>query len=344
MTKLDIDKLFKNNSLEKFENEENIIDIINDIKQSFYDIQNYNLDNENNDDIDNIIDNKNNNENNNYNQDNKIHEHFGADPFKKIGDFIKKLEGYEKSVVKFFKSIPKLFKKIINAFKMSTQKLIAIVLTIMIPFLGQLYARIVLLNGSLEMPYLFLISFPPLSLLPALLMVFDIIPDGKGEAPWDKYILIPILSYIFSLLLDVFLTNINIILIARILIILISFFIAFYHKSIATCNKAGNFNAIVAETLLVYVLILIIPIMLLYLPIIGSIIKIFTRVVPGGNILLQIAIMFIVYVIINMLTNYLKKEYCNSKVNNKHLLCIIICALMFSYSITIPNFLSNIDN
>ena len=156
------------------ENEnESILEAFNEVEKSFYDLKNIN------------------NENSNIKNDNinpELIENFATQNlFTKIDKFIKTIE--------------KFFKKLKKVLVFTPKKAIAIAATVFIPFIGQLYARYVLLDGSLHMPYLFLISYPPFSIVVAFLMLFGVIEKGKGGQPLDRYIYIPLIAYTLSNLL-----------------------------------------------------------------------------------------------------------------------------------------------
>lgn len=61
---------------------------------------------------------------------------------------------------------------------------------------GQLYARIVNFNGSLDKWWLMfpLVLFPPLSFIPLILMKYGYIENGKGSNPVDMMMLLPIIA------------------------------------------------------------------------------------------------------------------------------------------------------
>lgn len=64
-----------------------------------------------------------------------------------------------------------------------------------LPF-GSLFARIFLLDGSLDKIWLLfpMFLFPPFSIISAVLMKFGYIKKGKGGTPYDMFMLIPIIS------------------------------------------------------------------------------------------------------------------------------------------------------
>jgi hypothetical protein len=74
--------------------------------------------------------------------------------------------------------------------------LLGVLFMIFVP-LGQLWARILWLDGSLDKSWMLLPFFwiPPLSAVPAFAAYFNYIKPGSGgEPPYDWYILIPIIA------------------------------------------------------------------------------------------------------------------------------------------------------
>ena len=61
--------------------------------------------------------------------------------------------------------------------------------------MGQLYARVMKLNGSLDKKWALLPFFmmPPLQFIPLLMMKWGMIKKGKGGKPYDWFMLIPLI-------------------------------------------------------------------------------------------------------------------------------------------------------
>ncbi len=245
-------------------------------------------------------------------------EHFGANPFSKIEKFFKQIEGF--------------FKKIKEAFKFTKEKMIAVILTIIFPFFGQLIARIIYLNGSLDKPWLFFFSIPPLSLIPALLMMFGLIKKGKGGKPYDAYILLPI---IVGLLSDIFLKKYFLaykVPFIKLALVFITLFIIYWFKSRKICKKSSApASKLIADTLATYVLISVIGIVLRYVPVIGIVIKIVSKIIPYSHYVIDAIAIFAVYVAINMM-NGSSKDYCSKPGSGK----MIIGFLILSIILTLP--------
>ena len=226
-------------------------------------------------------------------------EHFaaiGGNPFGKI-------EG-------FFKQIERFFKKVKEAFTFTKNKMIAVILTIIFPFFGQLIGRIIYLNGSLDKPWLFLFSIPPLSLLPAIMMMFGLIKKGKGGKPYDNYIFLPI---IVTVLCDIFLKQYFLpykIPFIKLFLLITSVYMVYWFKSRKICkNNSAPISKLLSDTLLTYVLIGIVGIAIKYVPVVGVFIKILSQIIPYSEYIINAIAIFVIYVIMNMV-NGSAKGYC----------------------------------
>jgi hypothetical protein len=247
-------------------------------------------------------------------------EHFismgGSNPFSKIEDFFKQIEGF--------------FKKIKQAFTFNTEKLVAIILTIVFPFFGQLVARIIYLNGSLDKPWLFFFSIPPLSLIPALLMMFGLIKKGKGGKPYDPYILLPIVVAISS---DIFLKKYFLpykVPFVKLLLIFITVFIIYWFKSRKICkDSSAPASKILVDTLATYVLIGTIAIVLKYVPVIGILIRVLAKIIPYSHYLIDAISIFVIYVAINMV-NGSSKSYCTKPGSIKMIIGLSILSIILA--------------
>lgn len=86
-------------------------------------------------------------------------------------------------------------------------KIIASILTF-IGLPGQLLARAIYKNGSLNKPYLLLFAVPPFSIIPSIAVYFNFIKDAEiKDKPFDLYlllgmILIIIIPFIINLIVD----------------------------------------------------------------------------------------------------------------------------------------------
>jgi hypothetical protein len=77
--------------------------------------------------------------------------------------------------------------------------ILQILIYIFVP-LGPLYSRVVDFNGSFDRPWLLFIpffNFFPFSIVSVLMMAFGLVAPGKGGAPYDNLMWIPIISRLF---------------------------------------------------------------------------------------------------------------------------------------------------
>ena len=242
----------------------------------------------------------------------------GGDPFKKITDFFKQIENF--------------FKKIKEAFTFTQKKMFAIIITIVLPFFGQLIARIVYLNGSFDMPWLFFFSIPPLSIIPAILMMFGIIKKGKGGKPYDFLIFVPI---IVSILSDIFLKKYFLpykVPFVKMILIILSTYIVYWYKSKKICSKSSApVSKILENTLATNVLIGVMAIVLKFIPVIGIGITIISKLIPFSNYIINAFSIFMVYIVMNMI-NGSSKDYCKKGSSIGIILALIVLNIFLGFA------------
>ena len=260
------------------------------------------------------------------NVDNKkdIVEGFAANPLSKI----------IKPIQNFFKMIAKVFKMVIKAFKFDNKKLAAIIATIVIPFFGQFFARLFWLNGSLDKPWLLFFGIPPLTLLPAGMMMFGLVKKGKGGKPWDYFILLPIMVNIVLSLLLPKMFNIYIDVIVKYIFIALSFTAIYWYKSKKICkNKNAKYSKLLFDSLISYIFMVILTLALQYMPLFGVVFKIIDKLVPHSRLLVESIAILLIYVVTNMINGSYKK-YCSATIQTmsmgKLIIFSIIIALMTS--------------
>jgi hypothetical protein len=248
---------------------------------------------------------------------NKIQEHFiKKDPFKKIEDA--------------FKQVEKFFKEVKKAFTFNTEKLIAIILTIIMPFFGQIIARIMWLDGSLDKPWLLFFGIPPLTLFPAFMMMFGLVNKGKGGKPWDAYIILPIIVNIAStFILPKFFDKTKEI-IVRYILMAISFIIIYWLRSSKICNNTrAKITTLTTDALMSYILMMVFSIAIQFIPFIGIIFKIISKIIPYSNLIMDSFAILFIYVITNMF-NGSNNHYCNQTSGAKYIITLIIISAFLS--------------
>lgn len=257
---------------------------------------------------------------------NNIQEHFQQEHFKKKSDDI------FKKIAKFFKDIEKFFKQVKKAFEFNTAKMIAVISTIIIPFVGQLIGRLVYLDGSLDKPWLLFFSIPPLSLLPAFMMMFGLIKKGKGGKPWDSYIILPIIVNIIATFVLPRYYDENNSTILKYIFMAISFIIIYWIRSRKICNNEGaKMTKIASDSLLTYILMVVFTIALPYVPFLGVVIKIISKIIPFADIFMNALSILTIYVITNMI-NGSSKKYCNETMSETYLMALIVTSIILAFS------------
>lgn len=258
---------------------------------------------------------------NNIDDEVDIIEGFAAkNPFEKI----------TKPLQKFFKMIENSMKMIIKAFKFDDKKLTAIIATLVVPFFGQFFARLFWLNGSLDKPWLLLFGIPPLTVLPAVMMMFGLVKKGKGGKPWDYFVLIPIMVNIISTFLLPKMFSIYTDVIIKCILISISFTAIYWYKSKKICkDKSAKYSKIVFDSFISYILLIILTLALQYMPLFGVMFKIIDKLVPHSKLLVESITILIIYVITNMINGSYKK-YCSKTIENMSMGKLVIISLIFA--------------
>ena len=235
-----------------------------------------------------------------------------------------------KPLENIFKTISKSTKMLINAFKFDNTKLAAIILTIVVPFFGQFFARMFWLNGSLDKPWLLFFGIPPLTLLPAIMMMFGLVKKGKGGKPWDYSVLFPIFVNIILTFLLPTMFNIYTDVIIKCILISLSFTAIYWYKSKKICkNKSAQYSKLLYDSLISYILMIILTVALEYMPLFGVMFKIMDKLIPNSKLLFESITILIIYVITNMINGSYNK-YCSDKKQNMTMIKAFIVSLIFA--------------
>jgi len=220
-------------------------------------------------------------------------EDVGKEGIMGIEDLLKELLSYLKDIGKFFKS----WDKIVEYMKNPT-KAIAMILTITLPVIGQIIARFMLFNGSMDHIWLLLFSIPPLTLVPALAMIFGYIKPLEGGAPWDNFVLIPILMNI----LGTFLQEVDeSYMYYKYILTLGSFVAVYWYKSTKECKEGTKMTKVLMDSMISYILVITVSIILPYLPFVGSFFEMIQALIPRSDLLFEALVIFFVYVGTNII-------------------------------------------
>jgi hypothetical protein len=185
--------------------------------------------------------------------------------------------------------------------------------------LGQLWARIFLLNGSLDKKWLlfpFLI-FPPFSLLPMLMMKFGLVAKGKGLKPYDNLMFIPILAHLLMsyLLGNLFEEESTYNIVYTLLLFGATVGILTYRISKNCEFKANYIGKNIMDSTRIVAIAEIIPFIIGYFPIIGKIYTVITMMPIIGDIVVE-ALWSLGYVSAYTLNNMFNQDnmarYCNT--------------------------------
>lgn len=157
--------------------------------------------------------------------------------------------------------------------------------------MGQLWARIFLLNGSLDKKWLlfpFLI-LPPFSLLPMIMMKLGLVKRGQGLKPYDNLMFIPIAAHLLMsyLLGNMFEEESTYNLVYTLLLFGATVGILTYRISKNCEFKANYIGKNIMDSTRIVAIAEIVPFVIGYFPIIGKIYTIITMMPVIGNIVVE---------------------------------------------------------
>lgn len=238
-----------------------------------------------------------------------------------------------------FNDIINFFKTIGDVFTVNGTTSSALIATLTIPFFGQLYARLVLLGGSLDKPWLFLFSIPPLTVVPTIMILFKQIEEIKGGDAIDTYVFVPI---ILNILVSLFVGSDPILKSLKLITILASFYWIFWYKATKICGEKDmpNTNKIILDSTICYIVILILVASMEYIPYIGNVYGILKNIFPKADLIIETIFIIICYVITNMINGSFG-GYCNSKTDTIDLVYVVAVAIGLSMSILTVEMLEN---
>jgi hypothetical protein len=184
------------------------------------------------------------------------------------------------------------------------------------PF-GQLFARINLLNGSLDRAWLLLLNFPPFSFIPMIMMKFGLIKEGAGINPYDYNIYLPILLHLLmNYALGNFFNTENLFNITYMLLLVGSTAGVLIYRMTKNCEfKSEHIGKTIIDTAKIISMAELLPFITMWIPIVGNI---FTMLIsaPGiGPIIYEIlwgAGFVFAYILVNMFNQHNMNQFCNS--------------------------------
>lgn len=201
-----------------------------------------------------------------------------------------------------------------------------------LPF-GQLFARVFLMNGSLDKSWTFIPLFfiPPFSFLPMILMKIGIIKKGKGGKPFDIFMIIPIiLRIIMGILIDYFDVGFPLWMIIEIFGNLLGSTIPLIIKRTKECKKTPNhktkFKTILialAQAAAIQGFTGIMSILLRIIPLIKYPVRLLEAVPYVGRSLTWCIGFFPAYVIVNMINGNRLNKFCGGNIGKFWILTIV---------------------
>lgn len=189
--------------------------------------------------------------------------------------------------------------------------------------LGQLWARIFLLNGSLDKWYMMfpLFLFPPLSFIPLIMMKFGFIKPGQGANPIDKIMWLPIIAkFIIPFLLGFIVDEDDhelIFGIVAFVLQLLMIIVANMTRRYLNCDSVtiNSFGKATVDSVIAYGIGDIVPFVMGWLPYVGIVYSIISMIPFIGSFVDSIfwSLGFAAtYIVINMFNQYDMSGYCNS--------------------------------
>ena len=239
----------------------------------------------------------------------------------------------------FFKGMIDFFANWKNTVKYLSKPLNAIMMaiTVFVPIFGQLIARFVLLNGSMDKIWLMWFAVFPFSVIPAVSMITGYIEPLKGGSPWDNMVWIPLIGTFIGSFIS---QNNKIFNILKVMLGVGSFCLAYWYKGKGQCSKENGapLSKIALDSLISYMIIVILTVSLPFLPYIGNLFNIVTMLIPYGDLCLQAFAVFIVYVGTNVVNGTLTKEICKEEVSESSLAGLLLATIIITFIVSFaPN-------
>ena len=233
-------------------------------------------------------------------------------------------------ITKFIGNIDNYFMKFWRGMKFmdNVKNATAIGLTVTIPFIGQLIARFMLYNGSMDHPWLFLFAVPPLTLVPAFAMIFGYIGKLDGGRPWDTIVWVPIIINTIGLFMTKSDRKYHAV---KLFLTIGSFILVYWYKSTKICKKEGKAptNKLAMDSIISYMFMIFFAFALPYIPFIGSVFKILLGFLPLSDVFFQAFAVAIVYIITNIVNGSFK-WHCKAKIKDDDVYILLLCAMLLT--------------
>ena len=193
--------------------------------------------------------------------------------------------------------------------------------------LGQLWARIFKLNGSLDHKWSMLPFFmvPPLQFIPIFMMKFGMFKKGKGGKPYDWSMIIPIIAKFFiSIFVEKF--DFPMWVIVDVIMNFVSIAIPYFMRTNKLCKKLNKVNVIntITQTAITQAAVNLFTFLISFVPIIGIMFSL-VEMIPHVGPLLPWTIGYSTsYLVMNMLNGDEQKLFCTK---NRYKMLYIIVSL-----------------
>jgi len=197
--------------------------------------------------------------------------------------------------------------------------IIGLLVLIFVP-ISQLYARIFWMHGSLDKWWLLIpvFWFPPLSLVPSLMIYFGSVADGPGGIdPYDYWMLIPIFVKMFAgFIVDNYMEESFFVSLLPFILQLAANTIPFYIRSYRLCNgvQMNLLTKSFMDGVIANGVADIAPVVLSYLPFVGIVFSIIEYIPLIGPLVEQViwSICYAgTYIIIKMINGADLGAFCN---------------------------------
>ena len=228
----------------------------------------------------------------------------------------------------------------------------AMLLTLTVPFYGQLYARFALLGGSMDKPWLFFFALPPLTIVPIIYMMFGYVEDLGDIVPWDSMVWLPLVANAIGSLIAL---NHPIRNVFKIFLVIGAFMAAYWYKSTQVCENdskgQAEWSKIALDSIISYMLTSAMAQGLRassqfvsVIPFIGIPLSMLLEVLPMKHMLFQALSIFMVYVGTNMYNSI--DTQCSTTVNNEDLYKLLLAAVFLTIvtSISLDDILNQITS